>query len=110
MYELKNNPNLRPSRGRPLRQLSPLRDPEVPSEGESFSPAETASLGRILDVDEIAALFDKSRETVKRLLRLGKLHGFKFGGSWFIREADLQFDIRHALESGRHLRRRKEQI
>jgi hypothetical protein len=67
------------------------------------------SLDRILEVHEIASRFHKHPETVKRKLRQGKLHGFKFGKSWFVREADVQSYILDALESERHLRRQKEQ-
>jgi excisionase family DNA binding protein len=99
---------LRPTRGLPLSNLAAPR-PELTAESEPVSAAKTASLGRILGVDEIAELFGKSRETVKRNLRSRKLHGFKFGKSWFVREADLQLDIHHALESGRRLCREEEQ-
>jgi hypothetical protein len=107
--EFKNNPNLRPSRGTALRRLSLRPDPELLAESEGFSAPQTPSLGRILDVDEIANLFGKSRETVKRKFRLRKLHGFKFGRSWYAREADLQRDIWHALESDGQSHREEEE-
>jgi hypothetical protein len=99
---------LRPPRARSVRNLSPPPAPELSEEGTSFSPAQTASLGRILCVEEIAQLFHICPETVKRRLRERKLHGFKFGKEWYAREADLLGDILHALESGCHLRRKEE--
>lgn len=94
------------------KSVNTIPFPARPSNAEPApQPAvSTPSVGRILGVDEIAELFHKSPETVKRNLRQRKLHGFKFGRSWFVREADLQCHILDALESERHLRRRKEQI
>jgi excisionase family DNA binding protein len=76
-------------------ELVPLAAPTAPS------------LGRILEVHEIANRFHTHTETVKRKLREGKLRGFKFGKSWFMREADVQGYILDALESERLLRRRE---
>jgi hypothetical protein len=101
--------HLRPPRARSARNLSPRVDFESLSESNPLLPVQTASLGRILRVKEIAELFQQSPETVKRRLRERKLHGFKLGKAWYVREADLQCDIRHAVESDRHLRREEEQ-
>ena len=101
--------HLRPPRARSARNLSPRPDPETLDDSAPFSPVQTASLGRIFCVKEIAELFHISPETVKRRLRERKLHGFKlFGKDWNVREADLQRDIVRALESKRHLRREEE--
>ena len=100
--------NLRPPRARSVRNLSPRPDPEFLADSDPFSPAQTASLGRIFCVKELAQMFDKSPETVKRRLRLRKLHGFKFGKTWYVREADLQCDILNAVKSDGHLRREEE--
>ena len=109
MSEFKNNRRLRPTRFIPPISGSRSRHAEIPAQGEPFSPAsETPSVRRIYDVHEIAKIFHKCPETVKRLFRDGKLHGFKFANSWFMFEADLHRDIRDALESGRHLRREEE--
>jgi AraC-like DNA-binding protein len=85
---------LRPPRVRSLHNFSPRPAPELLAESDPSSPVQTASVGRILRVKELAQLFHKSPETIKRRLRERKLHGFKLGKEWYAREVDLQQDIR----------------
>jgi len=89
----------------PFPNNARLSDAELAPPAEPFAP----SLDRILEVHEIANRFHTHPETVKRRLREGKLRGFKFGKSWFVREADVQSFILDALESERHLRRKEGQ-
>jgi excisionase family DNA binding protein len=94
---------IRPRRIVTARAHSHKTDPtstDLPKTGKALQTTTSpSSLGRILRVDEIAELFHKSREMVKRELRERKLPGFKFGRSWYVREADLD----------RHFRREEEQ-
>jgi hypothetical protein len=100
------------ARRAPVRPQPPSTIPFTvnPLDREVAPETPRASPDKILEVHEVADRFKKHPETVKRQLRQGKLHGFKFGRSWFVREADVQSFILDALESERHLCRRKEQI
>jgi hypothetical protein len=66
------------------------------------------SVGRILDVEDVAAVFKCCTEKVKRLMRSGKLPAFKWGGRWYVREKDLERMIDGAVNSTCHLRRVQE--
>jgi len=65
-------------------------------------------MDRIFDIEYIAEYFKCSLEKVKRMLRSGKLPGFKFGGRWYVREKDLEAMVDRAVQSNRHLRRVQE--
>ena len=69
-----------------------------PPDGELVPPTLVPSRSRLVAVAEIAGLFHKSPETVKRKLRDGDLPGFKFANSWYMREDDLLCAIQDALE------------
>lgn len=45
---------------------------------------------QIYTVEQAAEILQISQETVKRLLRSGKLGGLKIGRLWRVRESDLQ--------------------
>jgi excisionase family DNA binding protein len=49
---------------------------------------------RALKVSETAARGNVADDTVIRLLRAGKLHGFRFGNSWRVYEDSLEEYIR----------------
>ena len=62
----------------------------------------------VLDIDDIAELFDCSREKVKRMARSGELPAFKFGKRWYVLRDDLEHFLSDKVESSRHLRRIQE--
>jgi hypothetical protein len=64
--------------------------------------------GRILDVDDVAAIFKCCTEKVKRMARSGELPAFKWGGRWYVRENDLEQMVERAVNSTGHLRRVQE--
>jgi excisionase family DNA binding protein len=63
---------------------------------------------RLLDVDEMAALFKCSRDTVLRWCRKGKIPAFKAEKPWFVRHSDIVRYMEDRLQSGGHLRRSEE--
>ena len=63
---------------------------------------------RLLDVDEMAALFKCSRETVKRWCREGKIPAFKIQKAWFARYSDIVQCVEDRVQSAGHLRRSEE--
>ena len=48
-----------------------------------------ASCKNVLDIGDIAELFNCSREKVKRMARSGELPAFKFGKRWYFLRNDL---------------------
>jgi excisionase family DNA binding protein len=46
-------------------------------------------LGRVLTINEVAAIFRVHPTTIYRLVRRGDLPGFKIGGNWRINKASL---------------------
>ncbi len=62
----------------------------------------------VLDVHDLAEIFNCSAEKIKRMARKGELPAFKFGKSWFVRPHDLERFLANAVESNRHLRRIQE--
>jgi excisionase family DNA binding protein len=66
------------------------------------------SCRRVLDIDDIAELFNCSREKVKRMARSGELPAFKFGKHWYVLRNDLERFLSDKVESNRHLRRAQE--
>jgi excisionase family DNA binding protein len=62
----------------------------------------------VLDVDDIAELFNCSREKIKRMARSGGLPAFKFGKHWYVLRDDLEHFLSDKVESSRHLRRIQE--
>jgi Helix-turn-helix domain len=63
---------------------------------------------RLLDADEMKALFKCSRETVKRWCRDGKIPAFKIEKAWFARYSDIVQRMQDRVESAGHLRRSEE--
>lgn len=59
----------------------------------------------ILNVQQLASVFECSTEKIKRKLRGQQLPGFKFGKNWFVRVEDLEKYLASAVESTCHLRR-----
>ena len=62
----------------------------------------------ILDVHDLAEIFNCSREKIKRMARRGNLPAFKFGKHWYVRREDLERFLANQVESGSHLRRDQE--
>ena len=62
----------------------------------------------VLDIGDIAKLFNCSREKVKRMARSGELPAFKFGKRWYVLRNDLERFLSDKVESSRHLRRIQE--
>ena len=62
----------------------------------------------VLDVQDVAEIFDCSREKIKRMARRGELPAFKFGKIWYVRPNDLERFLSNKVESNRHLRRIQE--
>ena len=62
----------------------------------------------VLGVDDIAGLFNCSREKIKRMARSGELPAFKFGKRWYVLREDLEHFLSDRVESSRHLRRIQE--
>jgi excisionase family DNA binding protein len=81
----------------------------VPNSDAQSKREVAAKRSRILGVKELAEFFRCSREKIKRGLRDGKPPAFKFGKSWFVREADLEAYLQDAVQSSRHLRRDQEE-
>ncbi len=59
----------------------------------------------VLDVRDLAQIFNCSAEKIKRMARRGELPAFKFGKIWYVRPNDLEQFLANAVESRRHLRR-----
>ena len=49
---------------------------------------------RLLTLEEAGAYLHKAPKTVREWLRVGKLTGLKVGGTWRIRETDLEAFLR----------------
>ena len=62
----------------------------------------------VLDVHDVARIFNCSAEKIKRMARRGELPAFKFGKIWYVRPNDLERFLANAVESNRHLRRIQE--
>lgn len=62
----------------------------------------------VLDVHDLARIFNCSAEKIKRMARRGELPAFKFGKIWFVRSNDLERFLENAVQSNRHLRRIQE--
>ena len=62
----------------------------------------------VLDVHDLARIFNCSAEKIKRMARRGERPAFKFGKIWYVRPDDLETVLAHAVESNRHLRRIQE--
>ena len=67
-----------------------------------------ASRKNVLDIGDIAELFNCSREKIKRMARSGELPAFKFGKRWYVLRNDLERFLSDKVESSRHLRRIQE--
>jgi excisionase family DNA binding protein len=63
---------------------------------------------RVLGVDELAKIFDCSRESIKRKARAGELPAFKLGKFWYVREEDLEQHLSSTVHLNGHLRRVQE--
>ncbi len=50
--------------------------------------------GKILDIKEVQQMLDLSERTVFRLIKSGKLKGFKAGREWRFEESDIDDYIR----------------
>ncbi len=62
----------------------------------------------VLDVHDLARIFNCSAEKIKRMARRGELPAFKFGKIWHVRPNDLESFLADAVKSNRHLRRIQE--
>ncbi len=62
----------------------------------------------VLDVHDLARIFNCSAEKIKRMARRGELPAFKFGKIWYVRPNDLEQFLANAVESNGHLRRIQE--
>ncbi len=62
----------------------------------------------VLDVQDLARIFNCSAEKIKRMARRGELPAFKFGKIWYMRPNDLERFLESAVESNNHLRRIQE--
>ena len=62
----------------------------------------------VLDIHDLAEIFNCSAEKIKRMARRGELPAFKFGKAWYVRPNDLERFLADAVESNRHLRRIQE--
>ena len=62
----------------------------------------------VLDVHDLARIFNCSAEKIKRMARRGELPAFKFGKVWYMRPDDLELFLVDKVESNRHLRRVQE--
>lgn len=51
---------------------------------------ELAGYGPVMTPAEIAEVLNLNREVVTRLIREGRLPGFRVGGTWRTRRADIQ--------------------
>ena len=81
------------------------------SEIVSFRPnRHTSDSGNksVLDVQDLARIFNCSAEKIKRMARRGELPAFKFGKMWYMRPNDLERFLESAVESNHHLRRIQE--
>lgn len=52
----------------------------------------------ILDADGVAEMLKLNPQTVKRLANKGELPGFKIGGKWRFRKADIEAHIEALLK------------
>jgi excisionase family DNA binding protein len=62
----------------------------------------------VLDIHDLARIFNCSAEKIKRMARRGELPAFKFGKTWFVRPNDLERFLANRVESNSHLRRIQE--
>ena len=62
----------------------------------------------VLDIHDVAEIFQCSAEKIKRMARRGELPAFKFGKVWYMRSDDLELFLSDKVESNRHLRRVQE--
>jgi excisionase family DNA binding protein len=49
-----------------------------------------ADVKAVLDIGDIAEMFNCSREKIKRMARRGEIPAFKFGKHWYVRRDDLE--------------------
>lgn len=98
-----------PQKGRIPQRYSDAGERQYPS---GYETKEKGRMGagskNILDVGNIAELFNCSREKVKRMARSGELPAFKFGKRWYVLRGDLEHFLSDKVESNRHLRRIQE--
>ena len=62
----------------------------------------------VLDIHDLAQIFNCSAEKIKRMARRGELPAFKFGKVWYVRPNDLERFLANRVESNCHLRRIQE--
>lgn len=90
-----------------LRRCSDIGETQDPSSPATAERGQSVSKN-ILDVDDIAELFQCSREKIKRMARSGELPAFKFGKRWYVLRDALERFLSDKVESSRHLRRIQE--
>ena len=75
---------------------------------ESESGRMTDAITEVLDVGDVAEIFQCSREKIQRMARRGELPAFKFGKHWYLRKDDLERFLSGRVELNGHLRRIQE--